>query len=388
MLKVPTTVQRVWGGTLYFPEDCGFEPTKTPLLFSNFKKKAEVFGKIQEPLEEPATLPPLPEALPQADLCRALKYLPTLLELGYEDQEISAAVVDDPRGVLPFCGGEEEARARVQRWIWDDDRLREYWMIRNGMKGESYSSKFSPWLAQGCLSPRRVWKEVRNYEQDRTKNKSTYWLVFELTWRDFFIYMALSHCSNIFRKGGVTRDSKRSWPGSPDCLERWKRGETGDLLVDANMHELLATGWMSNRGRQNVASYLIFDLRVDWRYGAAHFEEHLLDYDPCSNWGNWVAAAGLTSQRVNKFNTVYQLERYDPNHAYVLHWLRASGTVWTPSASHQEAPSEIGSDSSSSRNGGKMQGKVDRRKSKQKARTKTQHLCEKKRRGRHAAPGA
>jgi len=98
----------------------------------------------------------------------------------------------------------------------------------------------------------------------------------------------------------------------------------GDKLVDANMRELLATGFMSNRGRQNVASYLIFDLGVDWRHGAAHFEELLLDYDPCSNWGNWVAAAGLTGQRVNKFNTKKQLNDYDPNHEYVNHWLSGS----------------------------------------------------------------
>merc|ERR1712146_39383 len=76
--------------------------------------------------------------------------------------------------------------------------------------------------------------------------------------------------------------------GSPSALAKWKDGRTGARLVDANMRELSATGFMSNRGRQNVASYLIFDLGVDWRYGAAHFEELLLDYDPCSNWGNWV----------------------------------------------------------------------------------------------------
>merc|ERR1712100_400195 len=88
------------------------------------------------------------------------------------------------------------------------------------------------------------------------------------------------------------------------------------------MRELKATGFMSNRGRQNVASYLIFDLGVDWRYGASHFEEFLLDHDPCSNWGNWVAAAGLTGQRINKFNTRKQLNDYDPKREYVNHWLR------------------------------------------------------------------
>merc|ERR1719217_421025 len=112
--------------------------------------------------------------------------------------------------------------------------------------------------------------------------------------------MGFGQGDKLFVPGGVTGD-KTPWRGSRDALERWKAGRTGDQLVDANMLELKATGFMSNRGRQNVASYLIFDMGVDWRYGAAHFEELLLDYDPCSNWGNWVAAAGLTGQRVDQF---------------------------------------------------------------------------------------
>jgi len=184
----------------------------------------------------------------------------------------------------------------------------------------------SPWLALGCISPRRVWKEAQRYEKERAKNKSTYWLIFELTWRDFFFYMGLSQGDRLFVTGGVTGD-KTPWRGSRDSLERWKAGQTGDELVDANMRELSATGFMSNRGRQNVASYLIFDLGVDWRHGAAHFEEMLLDYDPCSNWGNWVAAAGLTGQRVNKFNTRKQRQDYDPKREYVTHWLKASGAT-------------------------------------------------------------
>merc|ERR1719375_1288623 len=192
---------------------------------------------------------------------------------------------------MPFMGGETAALQRLQKWMFDDDKLKEYFEIRNGMVGEGYSSKLSPWLALGCISPRRVWMEAQRYEKERTKNKSTYWLIFELTWRDFFIYMGLTQ---------------------------------GDSLLDANMRELALTGFMSNRGRQNVASYLIFDLGVDWRYGAAHFEEHLLDYDPCSNWGNWVAAAGLTGQRVNKFNTKKQLNDYDPKREYVNLWLKGA----------------------------------------------------------------
>jgi len=316
-------LKKVWGGSLYLPEECGCSPDNVPLLFTSFKNRAESRGRIRDPETAPKVLPPLPQAtnpdLQQA-IDEALKYMPSLEDLGYPAEEVRAALEDDPRACLLFTGGEDAALQRLQKWMFDDDRLREYFEIRNGMRGEGYSSKLSPWLALGCISPRRVWKEVQRYEAERVKNKSTYWLIFELTWRDFFIYVAMSQGNKIFLQGGVIGDKGR-WTGSQEALQRWKDGRTGDPLVDANMVELKATGFMSNRGRQNVASYLIFDLGVDWRYGAAHFEELLLDYDPCANWGNWVAAAGLTGQRINKFNTKKQLNDYDPKREYVRHWL-------------------------------------------------------------------
>merc|ERR1719362_2537223 len=151
--------------------------------------------------------------------------------------------------------------------------------------------------------------------------------------------MASSQGNKIFLRGGVVGD-RTPWRGSRAALQKWKDGRTGDPLVDANMRELKATGFMSNRGRQNVASYLIFDLGVDWRYGAAHFEEHLLDYDPCSNWGNWVAAAGLTGQRLNRFNTKKQLNDYDPRRKYVKHWAESTAASTPRVSAISDLPAE------------------------------------------------
>jgi len=317
-------LNKVWGGFLYMPDECGSPANNIPLLFTQFKNKAESRGRIRDPMPTPQRFPPLPipgDGNFRQRLDEALKFLPTLEELGFPADEAEISMQDDPRGVMQFAGGEGAALRRMQKWMFDDDKLKEYFEIRNGMLGEGYSSKLSPWLALGCISPRRIWKEAQRYEQERTKNKSTYWLVFELTWRDFYLYVGMSHGDRLFKAGGIS-GQKMTWHGGKDAFEKWKLGCTGDQLVDANMRELLATGFMSNRGRQNVASYLIFDLSVDWRYGAAHFEEMLLDYDPCSNWGNWLAAAGLTGQRVNKFNTRKQLNDYDPSREYVNTWLK------------------------------------------------------------------
>ncbi|KAF6262584.1 cryptochrome DASH1 [Scenedesmus sp. NREL 46B-D3] len=217
-------------------------------------------------------------------------------------------------------GGEAGALARLHHYLWGSDLVATYFDVRNGMLGGDYSTKFAPWLSAGCLSPRTIYHEVKLYEAQRVTNKSTYWITFELLCRDFFRFYALKHGLRIFHAGGPA-GLRLAWSADPELWERWAAGRTGMPLVDANMRELQQTGWMSNRGRQNVASYLALDLGVDWRRGADLFEHLLLDYDVASNWGNWAAAAGLTGGRVNHFNITKQSKDYDPAGDYIRHWL-------------------------------------------------------------------
>jgi deoxyribodipyrimidine photo-lyase len=160
--------------------------------------------------------------------------------------------------------------------MWETDSLRAYKQTRNGLIGEGYSSRLSSWLALGSLSPRVVYAEIRRYERERVNNESTYWLFFELLWRDFFAFVAERWGRRIFAKGGV-QGRPRTYRNDRDVFENWKAGRTGQPFVDANLRELAATGYMSNRGRQNAASYLAHDLSIDWRWGAAWVESALLD---------------------------------------------------------------------------------------------------------------
>jgi deoxyribodipyrimidine photo-lyase len=126
----------------------------------------------------------------------------------------------------------------------------------------------------------------------------------------------------IFLPGGI-QDKKAAWKQQPKVFRKWAYGETGDDFVDANMKELLYTGFMSNRGRQNVASYFVHRLKQDWRLGAAWFESLLIDYDVSSNYGNWMYAAGVGNDpRDRVFNTQKQADRYDPESAYRDLWLK------------------------------------------------------------------
>jgi deoxyribodipyrimidine photo-lyase len=207
-----------------------------------------------------------------------------------------------------------------------------YKETRNGLIGEAYSTKLSPWLSCGALSAREVWWAVRRYERERTENDSTYWVRFELLWREFFQWYALRWGPHLFQAQGVKGAERGLTPQrlthnplsrrEQDLLKRWREGRTGEPFVDANMRELIATGWMSNRGRQNVASYLIHDLKLDWRAGAGAFEGMLIDDDPASNWGNWAYIAGVGSdpRPLRAFNVKGQAKRYDPEGAYRALW--------------------------------------------------------------------
>jgi deoxyribodipyrimidine photo-lyase len=103
----------------------------------------------------------------------------------------------------------------LQYYLWDKDLIADYFNTRNGMVGGDYSTKFSPWLAAGCLSPRRVHHEVRRYERARTENKSTYWVIFELIWRDYFRFFAVKHGSKIFFEDGII-GKQLQWASDPE----------------------------------------------------------------------------------------------------------------------------------------------------------------------------
>jgi deoxyribodipyrimidine photo-lyase len=191
------------------------------------------------------------------------------------------------------------------------------------MIGADYSSKFSAWLAMGCISPRFIYQELKKYEHQFGANESTYWLVFELLWRDYFRFIMKKYNAKLFLHSGIKTNEIQINETNSLNLEAWINGTTGIDFVDANMIELKLTGFMSNRGRQNVASYFCHNLKLDWRYGAAYFEQQLIDYDVSSNWCNWayIAGVGNNPRGVSVFNIEKQANDYDKNKTYRNLWL-------------------------------------------------------------------
>ncbi len=304
-LQVP--VNWIWDSTLYHPDDLPFEPGSIPDVFTAFRKKVEKKAQVRNQVY-------INGSIKFAEI-EGAGNIPECEDL------VSKVAGVDKRSVLQFKGGERSALRRLYEYIWQGDHLKNYKQTRNGLLGANYSSKFSAWLANGSLSPRKIYDEVKAYEKERVKNSSTYWLIFELIWRDYFRFSALKYGNKIFKPGGI-QDNKMNQRVDNNLFEAWANGETGFPFIDANMRELNSTGYMSNRGRQNTASFLSQDLDIDWRMGASWFEEKLIDYDVCSNWGNWAYNATVGHDPRNRhFNVIYQAKKYDRKGEYVRHWV-------------------------------------------------------------------
>ena len=295
--------------TLYHAQDLPFSIKDIPDIFTAFRRQVEHESSVRPMIQKPRKIksPPIPPL-----------HLPKLKALGL------VAPVHDNRSVLAFKGGESEGYKRLNAYFFETQLIANYKNTRNGMIGADYSTKFSPWLALGCLSPREIFYELKKYESKFSANDSTYWLVFELLWRDYFRFMMKKHRNKYFSISGIKAADLNPLQKDTKVLQTWINGKTGNDFVDANMLELKLTGFMSNRGRQNVASYLCNDLKLDWRYGAAYFEQQLIDYDVCSNWGNWAYLAGVGNDpRGNRyFDMLKQAKLYDPKSTYRQLWLK------------------------------------------------------------------
>ncbi len=311
-LKLPPSIhlEESFDQFLFHPDDIPYDSyQKIPEVFTAFRKKCEKYSHIR---------PCFPKPIPRQseNLRDNPTTIPTLEDLGLESFSM------DRRSAFPFKGGETQALERIHTYFWETKNLAIYKKTRNGLVGEAYSSKLSAWLANGSISPRTIYWEVQRFEKEIQKNQDTYWLIFELIWRDYFKYVSLKHGNKIFQIGGLL-NKHYEWGTDKKLRDQWINGNTQYPFVNANMKELALTGWMSNRGRQNVASFWSKEICQDWRIGAAYFESMLIDYDVHSNWGNWMYNSGVGNDpRDRKFNIGRQTEMYDPTGKFQKLWLQ------------------------------------------------------------------
>lgn len=227
----------------------------------------------------------------------------------------------DPRATFVYHGGENSGLDRLKQYIWEQKSIKRYKKTRNELMGRNFSSRFSAWLALGCISINHIMYEIEKFEGLELSNDSTYWLKLELLWREYFRLLYGKYKIDIFKlKGPHNRETAANL--DHEICQKWTEGQTENKFINANMISLKHTGYMSNRGRQNVISYLIHDLKQDWRFGASYFEHSLIDYDPFSNWLNCAYIAGLiATEEPHIFEIDKQAELYDPKKKFQKHWL-------------------------------------------------------------------
>jgi deoxyribodipyrimidine photo-lyase len=293
-------------------------------VFSPFHRAIEAVGR--RPVHRaPDALPALPGGLRKGRI-------PTAAALGIDDASVPEPIAE---------AGEPAARAALERWLADD--LDHYADRHDGMSRLG-TSVLSPYLRWGCLSAR----ECEERAARRGGPGAAAWTR-QLAWRDFYAHQLLLFPGNVRQEFQERYRGALEWSDDAQALEAWQTGTTGYPLVDAGMRQLARTGWMHNRARLVVGSFLTKDLHIDWREGERHFARLLLDGEPAQNNGNWqwIASTGADPAPYFRrlFNPMTQQRKFDPSGAYVRRWVPELRDVpddrlvepWTMSDDEQRA---------------------------------------------------
>lgn len=299
--KQKVNLKHFIGHTLYNKEDLPFPIKDIPDVFTQFKKKTE-----RDAIVKPCFL--TPDKINFVTI-EDWGVLPELNELVVHED------LDHSIQNIYFKGGEQQALKHLHDFLHTGEDMA---LANASLKKNEIVSRLSPWLALGCLSPREVYWKMKEAEANYGLKPYFNQIVLGLLWRDYYRFMFKKHGNTFFKPEGFAIDTKVITLSDSNLLDSWKTGTTGHPLVDAIMHELNATGYINNASRQLVATYLVYELNVNWVMGAAYLEEKLIDYCPASNWGNWATVAGVgNDQRLtNSFDFEKQLKIVDPKGVY------------------------------------------------------------------------
>lgn len=295
------------GKMLYYTQDLPFPVTHTPDNFTTFKKELERIVPVRAILPVSDNISPVIQTYDPGTI-------PTL-----QDFEIRP----DPMLITLFKGGESEGIRKLKEYIWSENGLSKYKSKDNPIDSPLFSSSFSPWMGQGCLSPKMIYHEIKSYESIHGGSEATQALISELIRRDYCRLMAKKYGDKIFQRGGILNKPMLRAKEETYLFTLWKEGRTGIPLIDASMIALRTTGFLAHPLREAVAHFLIATLKVNWQWGADWFEANLIDYDPASNWVNWMVLAGQMPESGDEKTASlnYIAKKYDPNGRFTRNWL-------------------------------------------------------------------
>jgi deoxyribodipyrimidine photo-lyase len=242
--------------------------------------------------------------------------LTTLATLGHPNTSTPISTL------FGFEGGESAGLSALERFLEGNRQIENYHQHQQEIQLESPTAHLSPWLALGCLSPKYVYARLRAYETTFKKNKATQEFLQSLLVRDHLRLQGKKYGNRIFEQGGVSGRETKDLVTDTEKLTEWINGQTPAALINAMMRQLASTGYLAPKGRALVASYLVNDMKVDWRMGAAYFQHILIDYDICSNWVNWniIGGVGADPKEEKPLILENQQKRLDPHATYIHYW--------------------------------------------------------------------
>jgi deoxyribodipyrimidine photo-lyase len=281
---------------------------------------------------------------------RASELLPPPERIATPQEIESISIPDEPNlpSSVPFPAGEAEAQRRLRAFVRGDDApIYRYATTRNRVDLDS-TSRLSPYLRFGMLSVKQAvvaaYQAIERAPNKDARHSAESWLD-ELIWREFFMCI-LYHYPRVLERSFRERLDSIDWANDERAFDAWRAGRTGYPVVDAAMRQLVSTGWMHNRARMIVASFLVKDLLINWRWGEAFFMQHLVDGDPAANNGGWQWTAGTGTDAApyfRIFNPISQSRKHDPGGSYIRRWVPELAAVpaahvhtpWTMSSSQQ-----------------------------------------------------
>ena len=254
--------------------------------------------------------------------------LPAPTAINTPDEIISLPIPDTPTlpEIVPFPAGEQEGKHRLCTYIKGGGAPIYEYTTRRDFPGIRGTSLLSPYLRFGMISARFATVAAQTAMHDGTdedaRASAAMWLG-ELIWRDFYISI-LHHFPHVHEGSFRPEYDRIAWTNDEEDFAAWCAGQTGYPFIDAAMRQLVNIGWMHNRARMAVASFLVKDLLIDWRWGERWFMQQLIDGDPAANNGGWQWSAGTgtdTAPYFRIFNPISQGIKFDPAGAYVRQWV-------------------------------------------------------------------
>ena len=294
-INATAKIHYFWNNTMYHISDLPFTIDNIPNSFTDFKKQIKIRARK--------------EFFTQTNN-KSIKLDGSI--------KINDIDIDIPQTELLIKGGEDNGWEYL-KILLRSNNISNYKQDRNNFIS---TCDLSPWLDFGCLSAKSIFYQLKMYEKNKHKNNSTYLFWSDLLLRDYYKFKSIKLKNNLFEKNGISNKTY-NYSNNKVSFDKWINGQTGIPLIDAFMIQIKNTGFISNKGRLIISSFLVNDLNLEWTLGAEYFNKMLINSEITYNYSLWhyIAGIGNISDNSIYFNPIKQCQLYDKNCNFIKEWI-------------------------------------------------------------------